>query len=316
MHDVIIIGAGAAGLTAGLYTARQGLSPLILSREVGGQTASTAEIENYPGVGRVEGPDLMNAFREQAQQFGARIAYEDVLSLQASDDGYDVRTTKEVYMTHALILTFGKTHRKLGVEGEDTFREKGIFYGTGPFIETYRDKPVAVVGGGNSAVQAAIQLNSVASHVYLIHRRDTLSAEDVLQTRLKACTRIEYVVPATVRSVRGSMSVESIEVGFDSGEERSLEVGAIFACIGFEMKTDLVAGLVERSSEGRIVVNEKCETSRSGIFAAGDVTTVPFQQIVISAGEGAKAGISAHRFVSKRLGKRTLACDWGFIGTH
>ncbi|MBI4239858.1 FAD-dependent oxidoreductase [Candidatus Uhrbacteria bacterium] len=313
-YDVCIIGGGAAGLTAGIFAARRGLTTIILTKDFGGQTASTAEIENYPGFGRVEGLDLMKTFLDNALSFGCAIVYEEALSIQAVDGMYACATAARTIECLSVILAFGKTPKSLGVSNEDVFFGKGLYYSAHD-PEQFRDKTVVIVGGGNSAVQTAVRLSTFAKKMYVVHRRDVFRAEKVLLSRLDSIFHIEQILNAHVTELYGSDKLEGVRIEIsDKAETKEWAVDAVIVHIGLESKTALVEGLVDLAIDKRIHINAVCETSREGIFAAGDATTVPYQQIVISAGEGAKAAISAYTYVQKKKGLRALKVDWGFVG--
>lgn len=311
-YDIIIVGAGAAGLTAALYATRRKLSTLVLSQDLGGQTASTLDIENYPGIDFSTGPDLMNRFAAQAKKFGAEIVLDGVASIAESDAGFTLSTASgTVYQANAVILSFGKTHRHLDIPGEAEFLNKGVVYCATCDAPLFNDKPVAVVGGGNSAMDAVILLSKIASKIYLIHRRNEFRAEAVLVDRVIHDPKVELVLESAVKEIKGSQFVNSLVVTTPAGEKELLVEG-VFVEIGQIVNTEFLKDLVQLNETGEIVIDANNQTSHPGIFAAGDVTIVPFKQTVISAGEGAKAALAAYNHLQGRDPGAKFA-DLGYI---
>lgn len=311
-YDIIIVGAGAAGLTAALYATRRKLSTLVLSRDLGGQTATTMDIENYPGVDFSTGPDLMNRFAAQAKKFGAEIKLDGVSSITKTPDGFDVAgSSGAVYQARSLVLAFGKSHRHLDVPGEQEFMNKGVVYCATCDAPLFDGKAVAVVGGGNSAMDAAVLLSKIASKIYLVHRRDEFKAEGVMIDKVKQDPKVELVLNATVKDIQGSQFVSGMTVVTPAGE-RQLAVEGVFVEIGQVVNTAFLADLVELNEAGEVAIDANNATSCAGIFAAGDVTTVPFKQTVISAGEGAKAALAAYNYLQGRNPGAKFA-DQGYI---
>jgi len=299
MYDVIVLGAGAAGLSAALYAARRSLKTAVLSKQFGGQTATTLAIENYPGIDKIEGPELMNRFKAQAQKYGAEILNDPVVAIARQDKQFSVTgQSGKVYTTRSIILAFGKTPRRLDVPGEADFANKGVAYCATCDAPLFAGKDVAVVGGGNSAVDAALLLSSIAQKVYLIYIKNELTAEQVLIDRLKLATNIELIPGSTVTSIGGANFVESIQVeNVATQASRNLVVQGVFVEIGYEVRAEFLDDLVKRNEASEIIIDSLNRTSHPGILAAGDVTSVPYKQTVISAGEGAKAALSAYSYL-------------------
>ena len=311
-YDVIIIGGGAAGMTAAIYTSRKGLRTAIISQDLGGQMSMTNEIENYPGVELTSGPDLVNRFRAQAEKFGAEIFLNQVTDVAAIDSGFKVSTSTAEYVALAVILAFGLTPRSLGVPGEDKFKGRGVSFCATCDAPFYKNKVVAVVGGGNSALEAVEELSGVATKVYLIHRNDSFRAEQILIDRLKTLPNVEVLMQSAIEEFEGETKLKSVVVRDLTGTKTDFEltVDGVFLEIGYITKTDWLKNLVDLNERGEIAINAKAETSRAGLFAAGDVTTLLYKQIVISAGEGAKAALSAAQYIAKTTG-RIAPPDWG-----
>ena len=311
MYDVIIIGAGAAGLTAAIYTSRRALKTLVISKDVGGQASMSSHIENYPGVGLINGVDLMLKFKTQAEQFGASFVFGQVGEIKKEKDKFIIRANGDIYEAGSLILAFGLTPRDLGVPGEEKFRGKGISYCATCDAPFFRNKTVAVVGGGNSALDAALLLSKIAAKVYLVHRRDEFKGEENLVGQVKENDKIELVLSSGVREVKGDKLIESIIVEDKDNNKKEIMVNGIFVEIGHEVKADFIRSLVKLNEKNEIIIDSNCQTSEPGIFAAGDVTDIEYKQIVISAGEGAKAALSAYQYLQNKTGKKGAGIDWG-----
>ena len=292
-YDVIIIGAACAGLSAGLYAGRRALKTLILSKDIGGQAAITAEIENYPGAGTVAGSVLMLKFKEQAEKVGAKIILDGVTKIEKAGNEFVVFTEKEQYGALSIILAFGLSHRQLNVPGEKELTGRGVAYCATCDGPLFRGKTVAVVGGGNSAFDAADYLGELCEKVYVLVRTDKFRADQVLIDSVKARKNVEIITNVQIKEIVGAKRVEKIIL--NSGSELVLQ--GVFIEAGYEPQTKFLGDLVQLDDRGQIVVDMEARTSEPGIFAAGDVTNVIFKQAVISAGEGAKAALSAARYV-------------------
>lgn len=309
-YDVIIVGGAAAGLTAAIYTTRRALKTLILTQDIGGQAASTPDIENYPGYDHIDGMELMGKFKDQAEKYGAEIIYQEVKEVIKDGDIIKAKTNTDEFQARSVILAFGLTHRHLGVPGEEEFGGKGVSYCATCDAPLFKQKDVAVVGGGNSALDAAILLSKLANKVYLVHRRDEFRGEQVLIDRVKETENIEIIYNSKVKEIQGEMLVNKLVVTYIENESkiREIDLQGVFVEIGFQVKGDLVKDLVDLDASNQILVNKNNETSATGIFAAGDVTDIAYKQIIISAGEGAKAALQAYKYLN--AGK-TTGVDWG-----
>ncbi len=310
--DVVIIGAGAAGLTAAIYTSRRALKTLIISKDVGGQAALTTEIENYPGVGLVDGFDLMNRFLNDAKKFGAVVKSEEARKIETNNDDFLVTTTSQVYKAASVILAFGLTPRDLGVPGEEELKGKGVSYCATCDGPLFKQKTVAVIGGGNSALDAAEYISRLASKVYLIHRRDQFRGDEILVSRVQRIDNIEIMLNTNIAAIKGSNKVESIDlIDVNNQPLQNLTVDGVFVEIGHVAKTAWVDDLVEYDDHKQIRVNKNCETKTPGLFAAGDVTDIAYKQIIISGGEGAKAALQAYKYLQATKGIKGTNIDWG-----
>lgn len=298
-YDVVIIGGGAAGMSAALYTCRKKLKTVVISVDIGGQTLLTNHIENYPGIETVEGPKLMSHFQKQAIKFGADFITGRVSKIDKRKKNFIINLeNKEKYEAKTVILAFGKTTRKLGIPGEDKFFGRGVSTCATCDAPLFGDKAVAVVGGGNSALEAAELLNEYASKIYLIHRRKEFRGDEVTFDKIKKMKKVEILTETSPLEVKGDSFVKGLIVkGVKTKKEKELKVDGIFVEIGWNLDTKWLKGFVKLNKNGEIVIDSFCRTSEEGVFAAGDVTTVPYKQIIISAGEGAKAGLEAYKHI-------------------
>jgi thioredoxin reductase (NADPH) len=317
LYDVLIVGGASAGLTAAMYASRQGLKTLVITKDIGGQALLTNAIENYPPFEHIGGFELMQKFEQQARNFGAEFAYEEVLSItEHKEGGFIIKTNnKDIeYVGYALILAFGKTPRDLNVKGEKELSGRGVSYCAvcdGPF---FKNKKVAIVGAGDPALEAALYLKEIASQLYMIHKTDKpIGSEesiDLLQNKDNK-NRITFISSSIVKAINGNSKVESLTL-YDSKttSESKLDVDGLFVEMGYVAKTDIVKDLVKLNGNKEIIVDKYCGTSTKGIFAAGDVTDVPYKQAIISAGQGAIAALSAYNFLQRLKGRPAIKADW------
>jgi len=311
MHDVIIVGGGAAGLTAAIYTSRRNLKTLVISQDIGGQAATTPEVENYPGfVEMTDGFALMQKFKEQAAKFGTEFKTGEVIGIEKKENSFSVKTPAGHFEAESVILAFGLTHRHLGVKGEENMIGKGVSYCATCDGPLYRDKTVAVVGGGASAIETALFMSEMAKQVYLIHRRDQYRGEEVMVKRLNKAKNIEQVLNSQTEEIKGKDVVGAIVVKNNENKTREIKVDGVFVEIGLEVKSQFIKGLVGLDERNQIKISAINETDCPGIYAAGDVTNMVYKQIVTSAGEGAKAALSAYGYLQKKKGL-TPQVDWG-----
>ena len=303
MYELIIIGGGPAGMTAAVYAARKRINTLLLSKELGGQPLTTAGIENYMGYQYIEGFELMQKFEEQVSQFPIEQKIgQEAVALSRLDGGFEVRTDKgESYQAKAVIIVTGKRPRPLNAPGEERLRGKGVTYCAicdGPL---FAGQKVAVIGGGNSALEAVDDMVKIAEHVYLVSLT-LLSGDQILIDRIKDAPNLNIFLEHEVVEIEGSSRVEGILIrNLKTRKEKRIEVGGVFVEIGLIPNSGLAKGIAKLNKLGEIEVNCANETGIPGLFAAGDVTTVPEKQIVVAAGEGAKATLQAHRYL-QRLG--------------
>lgn len=299
-YDLVIIGGGPAGLTAGLYATRARLNTVLLEKIVpGGQVLVTDWVENYPGFPEgVSGADLVQKMADQAKHFGLQIESEEVLSADLSGEVKELRLNNKTVTSRAVILTTGASPKKLGIPGEETFFGKGLSSCAtcdGPF---FRDRVVAAVGGGDTAVQESIFLTKFAKKVYLIHRRDELRATKILRERALANDKIEFLWDSVLTRLDGLTHVEAITVkNVKTGDTSKLPVNGCFIWIGIQPNAGFLPPEIKRDEYGFIVTNEKMETSAPGVFAAGDVRSTPLRQIATAVGDAAIAAFSAEHYI-------------------
>ena len=309
MYDVIIVGAGAAGLTAAVYTCRKKLKTAIISIDVGGQTNLTSHIENYPGTGPMHGIELMRRFQDEAIGFGAELIMGKANKVDKIENGFLVSLANgESYECKALILAYGKVPKSLGIEGEEKFFGRGVSTCVTCDAPLYKNREAAIIGGGNSAIEGALELATIAKKVYLIHRRDSFRADEVTVEKLKNNPKIELMLNSISTKIIGEKNVDGIEVeNIITKEKKQFKADGIFIEIGYIVDTSFVQHLVKVNEKKEIIVDERGNTSCPGIFAAGDITPVPFKQTVIAAGEGSKAALECYRWLT---GGKGAVLDW------
>lgn len=304
-YDIIIIGAGPAGLAAGLYAARARRRTLILERKVtGGQIALTSAVENYPGIQSINGYDLAEAMHKQAETYGMETAYGDATDVEPRPDGtHLVRTTEGDYIARAVILTGGADYNRLGVPGEERLTGMGVSYCATCDAAFYRDKDIAVVGGGDAAMDEGLFALRFARRAYVIHRRDALRASAIMQERAFAEPRMEFRWNSVVEEIIGDRAVTGVRIrNVLTGETAVLDVDAVFVFIGLSPNTAYLREVVQLDGAGHIIVNEWMETGVPGLYAAGDVRANSARQVVTAAGDGATAAIRADQYITERFG--------------
>jgi thioredoxin reductase (NADPH) len=301
-RDLVIIGGGPAGLTAAIYAGRARIDTLVLAGSLpGGYPANTYAVENFPGFPEgISGPELAQRFQGQAEHFGVEILPQSVTEVDFSTKPFEIRTERRTYRALSAIVATGAQPRRLNVPGEDEFYGRGVSACATCDGFFYRDKRVAVVGGGDSAVDEAIFLTRFASEVIIIHRRDELRATQIYRERAFANPKIRFVWDSIVEEILGAKTVEGVRVRNVKTDETSIiNVDGVFIYVGMEPKTDIFQGQLELDAQGYIVSNRRQYTSVPGVFVAGDVQDPHYRQIVIAAGTGAIAAMEAERFLCK-----------------
>ena len=302
-RELIIVGGGPAGMTAGIYAGRAEVKPLILvGQAFGGQAATTSEMENYPGFpDGIGGMALAEQMAAHAARFGAETAFEEVISLDLGVYPFFLKTYGAAYRARALILCTGTSPRKMGVAGEARFIGKGVSFCATCDGYFYREKRVVVVGGGDSALDEGLYLTRFANEVVIVHRRDQLRATPILQKRATANPKMRFVWDTVVDEVLGESTVSGVRVhNVRTGEESIIPCDGIFVYIGLTPNTSLFKGQVELNADGYIVTDKRQRTNVPGVFAAGDVQDPYFRQVVVAAGAGAAAAIEAVRFLAEK----------------
>ncbi len=301
MYDVIIIGGGPAGLTASIYTSRAKLKTLILEKMIpGGQVTTTHLVENYPGFPEpINGFLLMSHFQKQAQNFGAEIVIsKEVTSIEKEDKIFKIKTPDNEYKAKAVLIATGAKYKTLGIPGEEKFKGRGVSYCATCDGAFFKDKEVAVIGGGNSALEEALFLTKFVKKVYLIHRRFQFRADKILQDRVKENEKIEPILNYVPVSVNGKDEVESITIEErDTKERKEIKVDGVFFFIGLSPNSEFLKDFVKKDENGYIIVNENLETNVEGCFAAGDVIKKKVRQIATAVGDGATAGVNIREYL-------------------
>jgi alkyl hydroperoxide reductase subunit F len=299
IYDLIIIGAGPAGITAAVYAARKKMDILVITKDIGGQASWSGDIQNYTGYQFISGPELVVKFEEHMRKFDFEIKEnEEVKELTSRNENLFIKTDKDNYQTKTVIVASGKRSRELGVPGEQEFKNKGLTYCATCDGPLFAERDVAVVGGGNSALDAALQLIKIANHIYIINFTDNLTGDGIMQEKISADSKVSIFNNSRVKEVVGDIFVKALKIEKDK-KEKVINVQGIFVEIGLIPNSDFAVDL-EKNERKEIVVNQRNETNIPGVFAAGDVTNVPEKQIIIAAGEGAKAVLSAFRYLSTR----------------
>ena len=305
VQDVVIIGSGPAGYTAAIYASRANLEPLLFTSSVqaGGELMNTTDVENFPGFpDGIMGPELMGHLEAQARKFGTDVQYEDVveLDLQAEPKRITLANGTKHY-ARAVIIATGSQYRELGLDGESALTGKGVSWCATCDGFFFRDQPLAVVGGGDSAMEEALFLTKFASKVYVVHRRDELRASQIMADRALANEKIEFIWDSAVEAINGETKVESLDIkNLKTGEVNTLDVNGVFIAIGSDPRTDLVKDVLEiNPTDGTIQVQEpSTATNIPGVFAAGDVVDGKYRQAITAAGMGAKAAIDVEDYLA------------------
>lgn len=303
VHDVVIIGSGPAGYTAAVYTARANLNPVVFASSVaaGGDLMTTTEVENYPGfIEGIQGPELMTNMQQQAERFGADIQYEDVETVELEGEVKKITLQDgTIHRAKAVIISTGSEYRKLGLDDETRLSGHGVSWCATCDGFFFKQKPIAVVGGGDSALEEALFLTNFASSVTIIHRRDTLRASDIMQERALNNPKITFIWDSAVVGIEGESKTEALQVeNLKSGLTQRLEVDGLFVAIGSDPRTDLVKDQLELTPDGTIAVQGRSsKTNIPGVFAAGDVIDPTYRQAITAAGSGCVAAIDAQHYL-------------------
>jgi alkyl hydroperoxide reductase subunit F len=305
LYDVLVLGAGPAGLSAAIYLLRKGLDTGIITGNIGGQVTWSASIENYLGYRLVEGVQLVEKFNDQLKEFPVGLGLdEEATSVSGSEGAWEVRTGKGSYRGRSLVLATGKRPRMLNVPGEKNLLGKGVAYCAICDAPLYKGKVTVVAGGGNSGLEAALDLARVSPKVYLVEMGAALTGDTVLRGKVAALANVEVLTGTEIVEILGEERVTGVAVkSAAGGGVRNLDAEGIFVEVGLLPNSDLFRDLVKRNGRGEVEIDCLCRTSAPGVFAAGDVTAVPYKQIVVAAGDGAKAALSAYDYLLRSVKK-------------
>ena len=304
LHDVVIVGGGPGGLSAGIYAMRAALKTILIEKgAAGGQVAMSEAVENYPGFEHITGYELSQKFLQHAQSYGMEIVQEEVVAVEPGLDFHTVRlANRNILKTHTVILATGGSPRKLDIPGEDEYYGKGVSYCGVCDGFFFREKTVVVVGGGDTAAEEALYLAKLAKHVYLVHRRDALRASMILQQRVKDECKIEILWNNIVTEIKANdEGVNAVDLqDTQSGEKRELATDGVFVFVGFIPNNQLVPAGIKMNADGYVVTNDKCETNMPGIYVIGDLREKYAKQIVVAAADGCTAALVAAYFVEMK----------------
>jgi len=308
--EIVIVGAGPAGLSAGMYVARQNVSCLVISKDLGGQMNLIPKLENYPGTIMSSGQILAKTLETQYLSFKGEIVYDTVEKIDESEGGFKIKTTRSEYKAKAIVLAPGKVPNMLGVENESEYFNKGIHYCTKCDAPFYQGRTTASVGVGSYLVESGLLLSRMASKMYLILKGSKLAGDKDLITTLENNKNIEIITQSSVKSISGNSALQQITLVDSSGAEKVLDVDALFIELGSKINLDYVKHLVKINTKGEIEIESGGMTSHPAIFAAGDATTIPYKQIIVACGDGSNAGLSAFNYLEKLKGKPGIRADW------
>lgn len=301
--DTVILGGGPAGFAAGIYTARGALSTAIIDISMtGGQPSNYLELENYPGYPQIGGYELMEKFEQHADKFGVKkYPMQEIESVTLTSSPKIIKTKEFEFHAATIIIATGAKPMKLGVKGEEEFLSRGVSYCAVCDGAFYKNKTVAVVGGGNSAVEEAMYLTRFADKVYIIHRRNELRADKIIQERAFANTKIEFAWDSVVKEIKGKDTVTSIICkNVKTNETEEISVDGVFPYIGITPNVEGISGQIQQDSRGFIITDETMQTSQPGVFAVGDVRVTPLRQVITAASDGAVAGVYAVKYIESK----------------
>jgi len=302
VYDLIIIGGGPAGIAAGIYAARKRLNTLLITKEWGGQITKANEVQNWPGVKSISGLDLIKQMTEHLKSFEIEIREnKEVIDLDKKGDNFIVRDNDEQYEAKAVIVASGKMPRTLNIPGEDKFRGKGVSICATCDAPIFKNKDVAVVGGGNAGFAIAMDLVKYAKKIYILEFLEEMKGDLMTKCELDECGKIEYITNAAVKEIKGTKFVESLVYeNRKTSKDHKIKVEGVFISVGMMAKAEFATKLVELNKIGEIVIDKDNYTKTPGLFAAGDITDIKYEQVVIAAGEGAKAALAATEYLGKK----------------
>lgn len=309
-YEVIVVGAGPAGLSAGIFVARQKASCLVISKDLGGQLNLIPKLENYPGMMMSSGPLLAKTLENQYLVLGGEMMYDTVEKIDEMEGGLKIKTARSEYVAKAVVLAPGKVPNSLGVANESQFVNKGVHYCTKCDAPFYQGRITATVGVGGYLLESGILLSRMASKVYLIYKGGGLGGDKDMIEAIKKKENVELIPNTSIKSISGSNTLQQLTLVDNSGIEKTINVDGLFIEMGSKINLDFVKHLVNINQKGEIEVSDGGKTSHSAIFAAGDATNIPYKQIVAACGDGAAAGLSAFNYIEKLKGKPGIRADW------
>jgi len=308
--EIVIVGAGPAGLSAGIYVARQNVSCLIISKDLGGQMNLIPRLENYPGAIMTSGQILAKTLETQYLSFKGEIVYDTIEKIDEFEGGFKIKTTRSEYRSKSVVLAPGKVPNMLGLENESQYFNKGIHYCTKCDAPFYQGRITASIGVGSYLLESGLLLSRKAAKMYLILKGSKLAGDKELIAALENNKNIEIVTQSSVKAISGNSDLQQITLVDSSGAEKILDVDALFIEMGSKINLDYVKHLVKINTKGEIEIESGGMTSHPAIFAAGDATTIPYKQIIVACGDGSNAGLSAFNYIEKLKGKPGVRADW------
>ncbi|MGI0087660.1 MAG: NAD(P)/FAD-dependent oxidoreductase [Nitrosotalea sp.] len=309
-YEIIVVGGGPAGLSAGIFIARQKTSCLLISKDLGGQMNLIPKLENYPGTLMSSGPLLAKTLESQYLSFHGEIVYDTVEMIEETESGMKVKTSRSEYVAKSIVLAPGKVPNNLGVENESAFSNKGVHYCTKCDAPFYQGRVTATVGVGGYLLESGILLSRMASKVYLIYKGGALGGDKDMIASIEKKENVQLVPQSSIKAISGKNALQSIIVLDNSGKETTLQVDGLFIEMGSKINLDFVKHLVKINTKGEIEISEGNATLHPAIFAAGDATNIPYKQIVAACAGGATAGLSAFNYIERLKGRPGIRADW------
>jgi len=298
IYDTTIIGAGPAGINATIYAVRKGMKVMVISKDIGGQVSRVSVIENYIGYQEITGAELTKKFNDHLNKFNFDFKQTEITNIKKSDDLFEIQTDSENISSKTVIIATGARAKELNIPGEKEFKNKGVTYCATCDAPLFRGKNVAVIGGGNSALESSLQLSTIANKVYMINKDESFSGDKILSDKLSKNDKIEILYNTQAKEIDGERFVESLELQ-QYNKTKKIKVQGVFVEIGYKPNTSFLQNLLKLNSNGEIEIDSFGRTSKKGIFASGDCTNVPYKQIIIASGAGAIAAISAFNYLAK-----------------
>lgn len=301
IYDIIIIGGGPAALTSAVFAIRKGFNIALITKDIGGQINKTSQIENYMGYMHIEGLDLISKFEEQVKQFDISFSLSNyVTEIIPNKIKTVILSNQEKYKSHSIIIATGQSEKKLNVNGEEKFLGKGVAYCATCDAPFYKNKNVIIVGGGNSGLEAALDLCKIAKNVSIIHNTSNLSGDSILIEKVKTLNNISIIYNSSIKEIKGDMYVKSIDIiNLNTNKTTNILTDGVFIEIGYKPNSKFIKNIINLNSKQEINIDCLCNTNIPGIFAAGDVTSIPYKQVIIAASEGAKATLTATKYLNK-----------------